>query len=353
MAGERTEKATPKRRQDERKKGNVFQSRDICVALNLLVMFVALKCLGAYLYKYIQQTMVLFFKGAGNIKSLNYETVSKITTLAIGRTIVPALPLLLISGITYFLLSGFQTRFIFNTKRLAFKLERLNPLNGLKNFFSIRSYAQLIKSILIIVVVGLVIYSGIKDFSNTLLSYYSMPVAQTVYYVGNSVFNLFIKVCAVVVAIGILDYFYQWWHYEKSIRMTKQEIKEEYKMMEGDPVIKSELKNRQRKIATTRMMQRIPHADVVIANPQHYAVALKYDAYKNDAPVVIAKGRDYIALKIKEAAAEHGIRIEENPPLARALYKSVDIDCEIPPEFYQAVAEVLSYVYGVAEKDRI
>ncbi len=352
MAGERTEKATPKRRQDERKKGNVFQSRDICVALNLLVMFVALKSLGGYLYKYIQQTMVLFFKSAGNITSLNYETISKITTLAIGRTIVPALPLLLISGATFFLLSGFQTRFVFNTKRLAFKLDRLNPINGLKNFFSIRSYAQLIKSILVIVVVGLVIYSGIKDFSESVFSYYSMPVAQTVYYVANSVFDLFIKVCAVVVAIGIIDYFYQWWHYEKSIRMTKQEIKEEFKMMEGDPAIKSELKNRQRKIASARMIQRVPKADVVIANPQHYAVALKYNIHKNDAPVVIAKGRDYVALKIKEVAAEHGIKIEETPPLARALYKSVDIDCEIPPEFYQAVAEVLSYVYGVGQTDK-
>lgn len=349
MAGERTEKATQKRRQDERKKGNVFQSRDICVALNLLVMFVTLKFLGGYLYKYIQQTMVLFFKGAGNLKSLNYETISKITTLAIGRTIVPVLPLLLISGITFFLISGFQTRFIFNTKRLEFKLNRLNPISGIKNFFSIRSYAQLIKSILVIVVVGLVIYSGINNFSEGLLSYYSMPVAQTVYYVADSVFSLFIKVCAVVVAIGVFDYFYQWWQYEKNIRMTKQEIKEEFKMMEGDPAIKSELKNRQRKIASARMIQKVPKADVIIVNPQHYAVALKYDIHKNDAPVVIAKGRNYVALKMKEVAAEHGIKIEENPPLARALYKSVDIDCEIPPEFYQAVAEVLSYVYSVGE----
>lgn len=346
MAGEKTEKATPKRRQDERKKGNVFQSRDICVAFNLLAMFIALRLLGGYIYGFLQRTMVLFISGAGGVTHINHESLTRLSVLAIGRTIVPVLPLMLISALTFFILSGLQTRFIFNTKRLAFKPGRLNPLNGLRNLFSVRSYAQLVKSMLMALVVGWVIYSGIKDFSKSMLSYYSMPVPQTVLYLSDSVFGVFIKVCAAVVTIGVLDYFFQWWQYEKSLKMSKQEIKEEYKMMEGDPVIRSEIKSRQRRIAASRMMHKVPLADVVIANPRHYAVALKYDEQKNNAPVVVAKGCDRTALKIKEIASQNGVRIEENPPLARALYKAVDIDCEIPPEFYQAVAEVLSYVYS-------
>lgn len=346
MAGEKTEKATPKRRQDERKKGNVFQSRDISVAFNLLVMFVALKLLGGYIYKFLQRTMVLFISGAGSVTHIDHESLTKISTLAFGRMLAPALPLMLISALSFFILSGLQTRFIFNVKRLAFKPSRLSPVNGLRNIFSLRSYGQLVKSILMALVVGWVIYSGIKDFSRGMLSYYSMSVPQTVFYLSDSVFGVFIKVCAAVVGIGVLDYFFQWWQYEKSIRMSKQEIKEEYKMMEGDPVIRSEIRSRQRKIAASRMMHRVPLADVVIVNPRHYAVALKYDEQKDNAPVVVAKGVDRTALRIKEIAAQNGVRIEENPPLARALYKAVDIDCEIPPEFYQAVAEILSYIYS-------
>jgi flagellar biosynthetic protein FlhB len=203
---------------------------------------------------------------------------------------------------------------------------------------------------LIIAVIGIVLYTSILDFSGNLSSFYTMSVPQSVFYLASSFFSISIKLCLIILAIGVFDFFFQWWQHEKDIKMSKQEIKEEYKMTEGDPAIKSAIRSRQQRLANQRTMQRVPEADVVIVNPVHFAVALKYDPQKDRAPLVIAKGQDFVALKIKEVAAEHHIKIEENPPLARALYWSVKVDQEIPPEFYQAVAEVLSYIFSVKKK---
>lgn len=346
MASEKTEKATPKKRQDERKKGNVFQGRDITIALNLLVMFVTLKLLGEYLYKYLQLTMVTFISGSGGM-TLKSDSVTKLVVETLGRIFLLVMPLLLISSATSFILTGLQTRFIFNMKRISFQMSRLNPISGLKKTHSLRSYAQLFKSVLLIIIIVAVTWSGIKGFAQQIKSFYFIPVNQAFFLTASSVFSIFIKVCVSIIFIGILDYFMQWWNHEKDMKMTKQEIKDEFKQTEGDPTIKSAIRSRQQKMAHRRMMQRVPEADVVIVNPEHFAVALKYDENKGGAPVVIAKGKDNIALKIKEIARENDIRIEENPPLARALYKAVEIDMEIPPEFYQAVAEVLSYVFSL------
>ncbi|MDF2566595.1 MAG: flhB2 [Oscillospiraceae bacterium] len=346
MAGEKTEKATPKRRQDERKKGNVFQGRDIVIAFNLLVMFTSLKFLGGYIYKFLQQTMAFFVTGSGNVKHIGIHELTQLSMDVIGRVVVLVLPLMLISAVTSFILSGIQTKFIFSTKQIAFKLNRLNPISGLKKMMSMKALLQLLKSILMIIFISIAMFSDIKEFTKNVASFYSVPVPQTIFFIASSVFNIFIKICIAVIFIGILDYFIQWWQYEKDMKMSKHEIKEEMKQMEGDPYIRSEIKSRQRKMSSARMMQKVPHADVVIVNPEHFAVALKYDDKVNIAPVVIAKGRNNIALKIKQIAKDNYIKIEENPPLARALYKGAKLDKEIPPEFYQAVAEVLSYVYS-------
>ncbi len=352
MASDKTEKATPKKREDERKKGNVFHARDITVALNLLIMFLTLKIMGEYLYKYLQQTMTTFISGAGSISFVKIDSVTELTVDTLSRIFLVVLPLLIISALSSFLLTGIQTRFNFSTKRISFDLKRLNPINGLKRAVSIRTYTQLLKSMLTIVALVAVLWPGIRSFSNNIRSFYFMPPDQSLMLTASSVFDIFLRVCITVIFIGILDYFIQWWQYEKDIKMSKQEIKDEYKMTEGDPTVKSAIKSRQQRFAKMRMMRRVPLSDVIIVNPEHFAVALKYDDKRNKAPVVIAKGVDEVALRIKEIAAEHDISIEENPPLARALYKAVDIDMEIPPEFYQAVAEILSYVYSLKKKNK-
>lgn len=291
-----------------------------------------------------------FIVGAGETNALTTDSLTGLSIEIMSRVLVIILPLLIISALTSFVLSGMQTRFIFNTKHIAFKMSRLNPLSGLKRLFSPRSLTQVLKSLVLIVIVVAVTWTGIRGFLKNLKSFYFMTVSQSFSLLASSVFNIFIWVCVTIIFIGIVDYFIKWWQYEKDIRMSKQEIKDEIKMSEGDPAVKSAIRSRQQRMAQMRMMQKVPTADVVIVNPQHFAVALKYDAAKNKAPVVIAKGQDNIALKIKEIAAENDIRIEENPPLARALFASVEIDREIPSEFYQAVAEVLSYVYSLKRK---
>jgi flagellar biosynthetic protein FlhB len=315
-----------------------------------MVVFMTLKTFGKYLYGFLQQNMATFIYGAGSISVLNKETVIGLTTEILCRILILIIPLLLISALCSFIITGIQTRFIFNTKHLEFKLSRLNPLSGMKRMVSARSYTQLAKSILTIVAIIAVIWPGVLDFSKNLRSFYFIPVKQSVELLSSSFYDIVIKVCISVIFIGILDYFIKWWQYEKDIKMSKQEIKDEIKMSEGDPTVKSAIRGRQQRMAQQRMMHRVPYADVVIVNPEHFAVAIKYDGKKNRAPVVIAKGKDNVALRIKEIAAQNDIRIEENPPLARAIYKAVEIDREIPPELYLAVAEVLSYVYSLKKK---
>jgi flagellar biosynthetic protein FlhB len=230
---------------------------------------------------------------------------------------------------------------------LQIKLNRLNPLSGLKRIFSVRSLTELIKSIFKIVVVGIIGFSYLKGEVVNMLKTMDMDVVSIAAYIGVTATNVAIRMCIALLILGVLDYGYQWWEYEKNLRMTKQEIKEEYKQTEGNPEIKSKIKQKQRQISLRRMMQSVPEADVVITNPTHYAVAIKYDIKISDAPVVLAKGQDYMALKIKEKAKENGIEIVENKSLARALYSTVEIGEKIPPDLYQAVAEVLAFVYGL------
>jgi flagellar biosynthetic protein FlhB len=257
------------------------------------------------------------------------------------------LPIFAVAFLTGLITGYSQVGFLFTTKTLQIKLNRLNPLSGLKRIFSVRSLTELIKSIFKIVVVGIIGFSYLKGEVVNMLKTMDMDVVSIAAYIGVTATNVAIRMCIALLVLGVLDYGYQWWEYEKNIRMTKQEIKEEYKQTEGNPEIKSKIKQKQRQISLRRMMQSVPEADVVITNPTHYAVAIKYDIKISDAPVVLAKGQDYMALKIKEKAKENGIEIVENKSLARALYSTVEIGEKIPPDLYQAVAEVLAFVYGL------
>lgn len=217
--------------------------------------------------------------------------------------------------------------------------------------FSLKGMIELLKSIIKITVLFVVIYNSVKDSLNTISNMMNMTILQGASATGEMLFDIITSVSIAFVFVSLMDLLYQRWDYEKNLKMTKQEVKEEYKMTEGDPKIKGQIKQKQQAMSRRRMMQAVPEADVIIRNPTHFAVALKYDSEKNKAPMVVAKGQDALALKIVEIGQNHGVFITENKPLARALYAQVDVDMEIPSDFYQAVAEVLAVLYRLKEKE--
>ena len=353
-SGDKTEKATPKKRRKAREDGQVLQSKDLTSAIVLLCLFVTIKVAGSFMYEQIYEFFGVVFNSYQEISDL--FTIKGITRLLINmivrfvKIVAPIFAVALITGIA----SGYaQVGFLFTTKTLSFKFSRINPLSGLKRMFSLKAVVELVKSILKIVIIGYVAYSYLMDEASNILNAMDMDVISIAAYIGITSMNIAIRLCIVMLVLGVLDYGYQWWEYEKSLKMSKQEVKEEYKQSEGNPEVKGKIKQKQRQMALRRMLQDIPKADVVITNPTHYAVAVKYDAKVSDAPIVVAKGMDYIALRIKEIAKENKVEIVENKPLARTLYSSVEIGEKIPPELFQAVAEVLAFVYGLKNKERV
>lgn len=261
------------------------------------------------------------------------------------RLLIILLPILLIGFVVAFISDLFQVKWRPTTKPLQPKFSKLNPLNGFKKIFSAQSLVELVKSIAKILLIALVSYSYIKDKGALLYALYDMSMMQAVNLIGETVIDLGIRISAIYMIIAGADFMYQKYKFKNDMKMTKQEVKEEYKNAEGDPEIKGKIKARMREASQRRMMQAIPKADVVITNPTHYAVAIQYDTEVAPAPIVVAKGSDYLAQKIKEIARENNIEIVEDKPLARMLYANVDVDKQIPPELYQAVAEVLAMVY--------
>jgi len=347
LPGEKTEKATPKRRQEERKRGNIFQSREIVVIASLLILFYSLRALSPHILSSLQENTRKLILLTGEIDVLTISDTRKLFSDICILIATSVLPLLIIGGLVAIVFTMAQTRMLVTTKQIGFKMNRLNPLQGFKRMFSVRSMVEITKSLLKIAILGYIIYISLFDEILLLPRLMDMSIENALSYAGRLIMSVVTTSAAIFAVIAALDYLYQWWDYERNIRMTKQEIKEEFKETEGDPLIKSRIKERQRAISQMRMMQNVPKADVVIRNPTHYAVALQYDPDKNNAPVVVAKGADKLALRIIREAEKHDIIITENKPLARALYESVEVDREIPAEFYQAVAEVLVFVYNL------
>jgi flagellar biosynthetic protein FlhB len=258
-----------------------------------------------------------------------------------------------------FLIFGFAITIIVNILQVGWKvtakpmkpkLDKFNPINGFKRIFSKDSLFELVKSIAKIFLIVYVAYVSIRDEADKIFILYDMPLNQALSYCGTVILNAGLKISIVYLVVGIADFVYQKFRFKEDMKMTKQEVKDEYKNTEGDPEIKGKQRQRMREASRRRMMQDVPKADVVITNPTHLAVAIKYDAEKARAPIVLAKGEDFLAQKIREAAKENGIEIVENKPLARMLYANVEIGEEIPPELYQAVAEVLAMVYNMKNK---
>ncbi|HET6784652.1 MAG TPA: flagellar biosynthesis protein FlhB [Erysipelotrichaceae bacterium] len=345
MASEKSEKATPKRRSDERKKGNIFQSKDAVSVAVLLTSFYSLQFYFPSIISNLINLINSMFDQIVQIKSLSIESIQLIYIQVTIVFLIIALPLLIVSMVTNIIAVGAQTRFLYSMSTIKFKLERLDLLKGIQKLFSLRSLVDLFKSILKILILAAIVYSTLKPRMNSLIGLFDMEFMQVLVFLGQTIMSVVTSVGMFFIFLALADYAYQWYEYEKNIRMSKQDIKEEYRQMEGDPQIKGKIKERQRLMSQRRMMQNVPKADVIIRNPTHYAIAVQYEMGKQRAPIILAKGMDNVALKIIEVAEKHNIPSIENKPLARGLYESVEIDQEIPEKYYHAVAEVLAFVY--------
>lgn len=346
----KTEKATEKKRRDERKKGNVFQSKDVVNAFGLLIVIFLLKIVISPILKLIQSNIKTRITSLNSITDLTPKTALELMTDVIVKSLIIIAPIGIVCALLAVLLTGVQTRFLFNTKKLKPQLSRINLAAGFQRMFSMRSLVELLKSILKITIIIVLLYANIKDLLPQVVKLPAMSLNQSLAWIGDSIYGIAIAIAMYMCIFAAADYFYQWWQYEKDIRMTRQEIKDEYKQTEGDPQVKSRIKEIQRKLATMRMMRKVPTADVVIRNPTHYAVALKYTPGKHRAPIVVAKGKNLVALKIIEIAEKNGVELVENKPLARGLYEAVELDRAIPEEFYKPVAEILAYIYKLKQK---
>ncbi len=345
MPGEKTEKATPKRKQDERKKGNIFMSREVTTVFSLLAVFTALRILLPGSILSMEEFVAKYIKMGSDVEKLSNGELGDIFLDAILLFASVALPILLVAMLTAVVITMAQTRMLFSTKAFAFKGDRINPLKGFKRMISMRSLVELVKSALKIAVLIYIFYSVFSGRLEYLPNLMSMDFNQALAVGGTMIFDIVLLCGGIFAFLGAADYFYQWWQYEKNLKMSKQEIKDEYKQMEGDPQVKAHIRSLQQQIARRRMIQQVPEADVVIRNPTHFAVAIKYDKEKHAAPIIVAKGADDLALRIIKVAQENDVHVTENKPLARALFDNVDLDAPIPFEYYQAVAEVLAFIY--------
>jgi len=342
-SGEKTEEATPKKKKDAREKGQVVKSQELTSSITLMVATLTLVIIGNYSIDKMKETLILFLHYYPNFV-LNNQSFNGILINSVIRIFMIFLPVAVPIMVMGVVANVAQTGKVLTTETLKPKLDKINPLNGFKRMFSIKSAVDLLKKLLIIVIVGYVGYKFIKENYYTILNYTNYKVDAIIIELGSLITNIFTKVTLVLVAIGIIDYVYQRYQFNKDLRMSKQEIKEEFKQQEGDQQIKGKIKQKQREMAMGRMMQAVPDATVVITNPTHLAIAIKYEDKEKKAPMVVAKGADNVAIKIKEIALENKVPIIENKPLARLMYSEVEIDEEIPYEMYQAVAEILVMV---------
>ncbi|MCL7746483.1 flagellar biosynthesis protein FlhB [Halalkalibacter alkaliphilus] len=349
FAEEKTEKATPKKRQDTRKKGQVAKSTDVNTAIILLLVFLFLwlfgGMLGETLFNLLKHTFQTYL-----LLELTEATIAALFLELVMESAIVLLPIMMIALIAGVAASYIQVGVLFAPEAIKMKLSKLDPIKGAKRIFSIRALVELLKSLLKISLAGVVVFIIIWLNLENVMILSQKSVGDGFAFIAQLTAILGISVAVLLLVLSIPDYLYQKYDHEKQIKMSKKDIKDEHKNMEGDPRIKSKRKQKQMEMAMQRMMQEVPKADVVITNPTHFAVALRYDEEKADAPVVVAKGVDFMAQKIKGVAAEQKVVTVENRPLARALYHQAEIGDQVPEDLFKAVAEVLAYVYRLKDK---
>lgn len=353
--GEKTEEPTSKKLEDARKDGQVAKSKEIANAFGLLSLFLVMKLyLGTMGTRFLELFSAVYGQIPDVIKMYNgnlpIASLQVLIRSMMLRLLLIIAPVLLVGVVVAFVCDVVQVKWQPTTKPLQPKFNKLNPVKGFGRLFSANSIMELLKSVLKLGLIGYMVYSYLKDRVSDIFLLYDISLNQAIGLIGEVVVDLGIRIAAVYMIIAFLDFAYQKWKFKEDMKMTKQEVKDEYKNQEGDPQVKSKQKQRMREASMRRMMQQLPEADVVITNPTHYAVAIKYDADKYDAPYVLAKGENYLAQRIKDVARENNIEIVENKPLARMLYANVEVGGLVPPELYQAVAEVLAFVYHLKGK---
>lgn len=352
--GEKTEPATAKKLREAREDGKVAKSKELTAAFDLIVLFLVLKIFISLVGNGFLEVFYSVYNRIPELVSINAvnfseQVVTNLIFMVVIQMIKIVMPFFIFGFAITLLVNILQVGWKVSLKPMQPKADRFNPINGFKRILSKDSVFELFKSILKIAVIMYIAYSSIKDHKNDIFILYDIPLNQALALCGDVIINAGLKISFVYLIVGLADFVYQKFRFSEDMKMTKQEVKDEYKNTEGNPEIKGRQRQRMREASRRRMMQDVPKADVVITNPTHLAVAIKYEPEQNRAPVVLAKGEDYMAQKIREAAAENNIRIVENKPLARMLYANVDIGGEIPPELYQAVAEILAMVYNTRQ----
>ncbi|MDD3172572.1 MAG: flagellar biosynthesis protein FlhB [Herbinix sp.] len=350
--GDKTEDATSKKLNNARSEGQVAKSTELITASGLSTLFIILKLFVGFFGQQFINTYLKAFKNISKIVSEDFTllTAESILSDALLSIIYICLPVFISTVIVSIVVVIFQVKWKISTKIIKPKFSKINPMNGLKKILSKDKMVDLLIELIKIAVICYIAYNTLNDEWQTLLVFYDMKLEQAIILTGNLIINLGLKISLLFLMIGFGDLIYQKMKFKKDMKMSKQEVKDEFKNSEGDPLIKGKIRAKMREVSMRRMMQSLPKADVVITNPTHLAAAIQYDKTTSAAPVLIAKGADFLAQKIKEAAKENNIEIVENKPLARMLYYNVEIGAEIPPELYQMTAEVLAYVYGLKNK---
>ncbi len=350
---DKTEEATAKRLSEARSEGQVARSKELITASGLATFFIIIKVFIGYISDGFIKN---FYKILGNIdlissEEFNLTVAGNILKDTIFTILLICIPVFITTMLVSFVVVLFQVKWKISGKILKPKFANMNPISGFKKILSKDKIVELIIELLKIIIISYLAYDTLKDEWKLLLILYDMKLEQAILLVGNLVLDLGLRISLIFLVIGFGDLLYQKMKFKKDMRMSKQEVKDEYKNTEGDPQIKNKIRARMREVSQRRMMTALPTADVVITNPTHLAAAIKYDKASSEAPILIAKGADYLAQKIKEVAKENHIEIVENKPLARMLYYNVELGAEIPPELYQMTAEVLAYVYGLKNKN--
>lgn len=346
---DKTEAPTSRRRQEAREEGQVARSVEVNAALILVSGLLILKWTGPTLGTKLQDAVIRSLSTFPSRDITPGDVSSSLVRLLLEVGVALA-PLMFGVALVGFISNVAQVGLKISSKSLQIKGTRLNPLAGLSGLFSSRALVEMAKSIAKITVVGYIIFSFLRSRASDIAALAGGTYLTTCVSIGQLAYQLLLRAAAVLFIIAVLDYAYQRYTHEKRLKMTKQEVRDDAKRTEGDPQIKGKIRQRQREVAQRRMMAEVPKADVVVTNPTHYAVALKYDADRSPAPIVVAKGQNLIAQRIKAIAEDSNVPIVENVQLARALYASVEIGDEIPADLYQAVAEILAYVYRLSKR---
>ena len=351
--GDKTEEPTAKKLSDARKEGQVAKSNELVTGASLLTLFLVLKIFTGYIGGVFLEGFVVNYNYIGlySEENFGYNAMTGMLFEAAKLMLLAVLPVLVAAFLVAFIVNAMQVKWQPTAKPLMPKLSRLNPIAGFKRMFSLDKVIELLKSIIKIGIIVYICYTTLIDQWELILELYEYSLLQGLSIILDVVTELGIKISVLFVIVGFADLLYQKYKFKKDLRMTKQEVKDEFKQQEGDPQVKGKIKSKMQEVSRRRMMQSVPEADVVITNPTHLAVALKYDREASDAPVVVAKGADYLAEKIKEVARENNVHIVENKPLARMLYHNVEIMDQIPPQLYQMVAEILAEVYKIKNKN--